>query len=82
MNLITLGWGFLAGAVLMWVVCFLQYISDPRRIKRIASIVCTRNETIECYNATVFVDRKGQVSWMDNDRNIKVRIKEKGKNDE
>ena len=56
--------GFFRG--LAWVATM------QKESSRRAEIVLKPDETIECRNATVFMDKRGEISWVNNNRPMQV----------
>lgn len=63
---------FIAGGIVTWLIIFIVYKIEQRRIVEQAEYVRRPDETIECYDATIMVDDLGRISWIDNAKKIKI----------
>lgn len=61
-------WAFWLGAASMFFMVWSTDKAEKCRIKAMAEKVCAKDETILCYNATLFINDKKIVSWFDNDK--------------
>lgn len=64
--------GIIIGMCLAYVVFRAHEVAEGQRIRRQAARIKSPGETICSYNATVMRDGWGRLSWVDNDRNVKV----------
>lgn len=61
-------YAFWLGSLVMFLMVWSTDKLQERRIKEMAEKVCAKDETVLCYNATLFINEKKIVSWFDNDK--------------
>lgn len=61
---------FMLGAVSMFGMVLWAFQQERKHIKKTIRAVCSKDEKVICYNASIVEDAKGQISWVDNDKDI------------
>ena len=69
--------GLMIGVIASNFLLVLVSAVERQRLEERANAARSPGETVECYNATVFMDVDGRLGWLENDGDIPVVKRER-----